>query len=386
MASERQVQANRKNASRSTGPKTDEGKARSRANATKHGMAVESTEVEIGLSPAFLERRAKWGAEQKPNGEAAEWALDRAVAATLRIERCERTLDAYITVSSARATLAWDEDRAAEAARLGAKLADNPPLVTRELETSRAGAQWLIVAWLDLAATLEDGKDWSEPEFSRSLDLLGQPPEFRDGPAEGDPTDTRTARLELARHQVERLKELRDEALAPLDEMDRRMAIEGDIALLSKPAARILRYERDAWRRYRESMAVVQAGPPAPMPVLAPSPKSSARPIATEKSDPSTPSFEEQRRALKEEAAPFVQHVTDQLRAEGFVDEDAWLDELERRMEAWEVSRGFAAMPVSGRPDAGGRNEANFSADAGSVAVEPAGPENRPGGRRNEAN
>ena len=363
MASERQVQANRKNASKSTGPRTQEGKAKSRANATRHGMAVESTEVEIGLSPAFLERRAKWGAEQKPSGEAAEWALDRAVAATLRIERCERTLDAYITTSSARASLAWDEDRAAEAARLGAKLADAPALVSRDLETSRAGAQWLLVAWLDLAATLEDGKDWSEAELSRSLDLLGQPPEFRDGPgpAEGDPTDTRSARLDLAHRQVERLKELRDEALAPLDEMDRRMAIEGDITLLSKPAARILRYERDAWRRYRESMAVVQSQPATLSQVVAPAPKVAVQvqPVAAEKSAPSTPSFEEQRRALREEAAPFVQHVTDQLRAEGFVDEDAWLDELERRMEAWEVSRGFTEMPRSGRPEAGGRNEAN---------------------------
>lgn len=361
MASERQIAANQRNAARSTGPRTEAGKARSRANATKHGLAVESTEVEIGLSPAFVERRARWAAEQKPSGEAAEWALDRAVAASLRIERCERTLDAYLTTTSARAELAWDEDRAAEAARLGAKLADDPGVVSRELETSRAGAQWLIAAWLDLAATLEDGKDWSEAELARSFDLLGHPAEFRAGPAEGDPTDTRAARLSLARGEVERLQELRDEALAPLDEMDRRLAIEGDIALLSKPAARILRYERDAWRRYRESMAVVQTGAAIspPPPAVAPVPQAQVPPVAAEKPDPSTPSFEDQRRALKEEAAPFVQHVTDQLRAEGFVDEDAWLDELERRMEAWEVSRGFAEMPASGRPDAGRRNEAN---------------------------
>ena len=39
MATARQVQANRLNALRSTGPRTGEGKERSRENALKHGMA-----------------------------------------------------------------------------------------------------------------------------------------------------------------------------------------------------------------------------------------------------------------------------------------------------------------------------------------------------------
>src|SRR5208337_3510664 len=40
VATAAQIEANRRNAQRSTGPKTDEGKARVRRNALKHGMAA----------------------------------------------------------------------------------------------------------------------------------------------------------------------------------------------------------------------------------------------------------------------------------------------------------------------------------------------------------
>ncbi|RUL86966.1 hypothetical protein TsocGM_15115, partial [Tautonia sociabilis] len=39
--SQKRIEANRRNAQQSTGPRTDEGKARSRANGLRHGMAAE---------------------------------------------------------------------------------------------------------------------------------------------------------------------------------------------------------------------------------------------------------------------------------------------------------------------------------------------------------
>jgi hypothetical protein len=274
MATERQIEANRRNSAKSTGP-SEAGKARSRLNATKHGLAAGSIEVED--SPEFLERRAKWAAEQRPVGEAGHWALDRAVSSTFRIERCERALEEVITTSRERAMHSWPEDRAAEAASIASGLARDPVLASRRLRASLAGVELLIEAWLGLIAALGTGRDWTEAERSRALDLLGSAPDLRSGRTVVDPGVGErpiTFRLELAFGELERLEASRDESMAPLDEWDRRRAARGDAAILSKPAKLVLRYEREAWRHYREAMAQLRepGSAPAPPKVVAPAP------------------------------------------------------------------------------------------------------------------
>ena len=45
MASERQIAANRRNAKKSSGPRSAVGKARSRRNALRHGLAIASRTI-----------------------------------------------------------------------------------------------------------------------------------------------------------------------------------------------------------------------------------------------------------------------------------------------------------------------------------------------------
>jgi len=308
-------------------------------------MAGESAFVEAGLSAAFQERRAKWAAEQEPVGEAAGWALDRAVAASLRIERCERAIEEVTVAARERARLAWGQDRAVEAATIFGRLAGDPVLASRQLRASLAGVELLLEAWLGLAATLVDGEDWSESEASRALDLLGVAADLRsgrtlvDGPEGTDPVEYRR---ELVREEIDRLEALAEEAMIPLDEGERRLAMGGDVALLSGPAKLVLRYERDAWRRYRESIRQVQDQAPSPA-IAAPAPTVEDRPEARERAvaahPSSSPSFEEERRALLAEAAPLRLAVIDRLGPMGLDDEDAWLEELERRTDAMPESR-----------------------------------------------
>ncbi len=168
MASMRQIQANLKNSALSTGP-SESGKSRSRLNSTKHGLAGAEPGVEAERSPEFLQRLAAWEGEYPTTGPAARWALERLVGASLQIERCERALEGAIDHHQARACLSWSEDRAAEAAALASRLADDPPLIVARLEACRAGAELLLRRWVELDEALAGGEDWSSDLRARAL-------------------------------------------------------------------------------------------------------------------------------------------------------------------------------------------------------------------------
>jgi hypothetical protein len=333
MASERQIEANRRNASLSSGPKSELGKARSRVNATKHGMATELPSVEAAHSPEFEARRAKWSAEFAPVGEAGQWALDRAVAASLRIERCERAIDEVAESGRDRARLAWDQDRAIEAATIAGRLARDPVLASRQLMTTRAGVALLFEMWHQLIEALRVEGGWSESDASKALDLLGVHEGLRSGRTAIDGPegcDLAAFRMELACGEIARLERLHDHAMVELDEIERERAMLGDQALLSRPAKLLLRYERDAWKRYRESIKEVQAPATAEAPTAPP-----VEAIPSRAAEPSpAPSFDEERRSLLAEAAAILRSENARpLGPMDFGDEDAWFDELERSCE-----------------------------------------------------
>ena len=90
MTSERKAEANRRNALKSTGPKTPEGKAAVRLNALGHGLL--SREVLLpGEDPeALRELGESLRAELQPVGELENLLVDRAVAAFWRLRRLGR--------------------------------------------------------------------------------------------------------------------------------------------------------------------------------------------------------------------------------------------------------------------------------------------------------
>ena len=55
MTTDKQIEANRRNAEKSTGPRSEEGKARSSMNAIKHGLRAEQPVI-LGENPADYQR------------------------------------------------------------------------------------------------------------------------------------------------------------------------------------------------------------------------------------------------------------------------------------------------------------------------------------------
>jgi hypothetical protein len=90
MASDRQIAANRRNAKKSSGPRSADGKARTRRNALRHGLSIPSSAI-----PAFQEDVMLLARALSPAGK--DIGHDALVAADaeidlLRIRKCRAAL------------------------------------------------------------------------------------------------------------------------------------------------------------------------------------------------------------------------------------------------------------------------------------------------------
>jgi hypothetical protein len=72
MATAAQIEANRKNSKRSTGPKTEAGKAKARLNALTHGRRAKTVAPVLPQEdPAELDARIRqWVQDMRPEGAA----------------------------------------------------------------------------------------------------------------------------------------------------------------------------------------------------------------------------------------------------------------------------------------------------------------------------
>ena len=90
MTSDKQTEANRQNALKSTGPKTPEGKAAVRLNALKHGLLSRETLLPGEDEEALRELGERLRDELQPVGELENLLVDRIVSAYWRLRRLGR--------------------------------------------------------------------------------------------------------------------------------------------------------------------------------------------------------------------------------------------------------------------------------------------------------
>jgi len=98
MVSDKQLEANRRNAQRSTGPRTPEGKEAVRFNSLKHGLRAEACDVLPNEDPErFAAGLDAWQRSFPPTNEAGAQLVHRAAVVSWRLDRAERYENAVST-------------------------------------------------------------------------------------------------------------------------------------------------------------------------------------------------------------------------------------------------------------------------------------------------
>ena len=202
------------NALRSTGPRTEEGKDRSRRNAIDHGLASEVVfRPEDGAPPRPVPETA--GTAGTAGTAFGAWLAAEVAVTTRRLDRCRRSEEKLREEAVLRARNHWDEDRRTEAEALGASLSADPAGVVDRLRRTPQGCDWLIERWLRLARAADVSSRWTEMQAAMAFDLLGLPEALRTHePGEIlDPIGLLAGRVDhpsaVARREVEALREHR---------------------------------------------------------------------------------------------------------------------------------------------------------------------------------
>ena len=218
------AEINRRNSIRSTGPRSPEGKQRSKFNAVKHGMSA-ATPVLPGEDPdAFRDRLDAWAGALDPDNVVEQFLVERAAAASWKIERADRFEAARPPPWSTKPGPTQHARRREEVDRLGRWLLPRDegafdsvltqmvldivapgidaapwramlaagidrlrPIVDR-LESSAEGCAWLLERWAELHEPLRWGFAWNDRPVRPGRPAVGTSAAGDDRPRTGNST------------------------------------------------------------------------------------------------------------------------------------------------------------------------------------------------------
>ena len=172
--SQARIDANRKNALLSSGPKTPEGKAASRANAYKHGLTGQGVITPADEADEFQRRHQSLLNEMAPQTERGNLLVFRIATLTLRLERSTRAESASIARLVRHAEADHDDQMMDDAEDLFDGLAETPRKNLRRLRRTFEGLTLLIEAWTNLRlALVRPGRTWTPEHLVRAAHLMG---------------------------------------------------------------------------------------------------------------------------------------------------------------------------------------------------------------------
>ncbi|WZO98270.1 hypothetical protein EP7_005330 [Isosphaeraceae bacterium EP7] len=261
--SQKRIEANRRNALLSTGPKTAEGKAKSRRNSLVHGLAGEGAVLPEDTMQAVRERAEQWNSSLRP-ANAFEMGLVETIAIeSIRIDRCRVEEQLARDFRARQTNDCWADERKAEAARLARSLPARPDETASRLSVTAPGCEWLIGRWQALGHALDKTGAWTDEQRTMALDLLGVDLAARDMPMFLDVDDDATslgARQALVDDQLERLHARKESSLDDIED-DRREAAAKGLFTVEDPALVLLRrYETASFRRMKWALDQMHKG------------------------------------------------------------------------------------------------------------------------------
>src|SRR4051812_18060565 len=92
----KRIEANRRNAARSTGPRSANGKARVRLNALKHGLTAKTVVLPGEDAEALQARVEDWKDSIKPRTPLEDYLIERAAHVSWQLDRADRTVAARV--------------------------------------------------------------------------------------------------------------------------------------------------------------------------------------------------------------------------------------------------------------------------------------------------
>ena len=177
MATQAQIDANRKNAQKSTGPKSPDGKDVTKFNGLKHGLRAEHV-VLPGEDPAAFDAELKgWADDWNPQSQTRAVLVERAASASWRLRRCVRAEAARLGEVAAGAAARFDARARAFVAEAAADLDTDPVAALARLSNEPAGVDHLIALADGLLRDLVTPATWTDPyrNHGRLLTLLCHP-------------------------------------------------------------------------------------------------------------------------------------------------------------------------------------------------------------------
>ncbi|WZP00767.1 hypothetical protein EP7_002418 [Isosphaeraceae bacterium EP7] len=261
--SQKRIDANRRNAMRSTGPKTVEGKEKSRRNSLIHGLSGAGVVVPQDQAQAVRERAEQWNSSLRPMNAFEIGLVETIAVESLRIERCRLEERLARDARARRATNCWADERKAEIARVARTLPRRPEEIAARLSITAPGCDWMIDRWRALGHALDKSGAWTDEQEALALDLLGVEGTLRDLHTPLDAPEGMTPldhRQELVDDQLERLLGRKESSLDDLEEDGREAAIMGLTTGDDRTLVLLRRYETASFRRMKWALDLMQRG------------------------------------------------------------------------------------------------------------------------------